>query len=60
MSETQEVGSAHEQVSADNSIYINFGEDCVNTVETLEKLGIVNEEWHLYTYKEQESLKAEK
>ena len=32
--------------------YLSFGEDCTNLVQTLKKLGVINDEWHLYTYKE--------
>ena len=37
-------------------VYICFGEKCVNIVNTLEELGIINEEWKLYTYEEYEKL----
>lgn len=42
--------------AVDNSNYISFGEDCVNVIETLEKLGIINEKWHLYTIEEWEKI----
>lgn len=44
------------EVSVSSSRYINFGPECTNTVETLEKLGIVNDTWKLYTYEEYEKL----
>ena len=42
--------------AVDNSNYISFGEDCVNVIKTLEKLGIINEKWHLYTIEEWEKI----
>lgn len=38
------------------SKYINFGPECTNTIAALEKLGIVNDTWKLYTYEEFEKL----
>ena len=31
------------------NLYLTFGSDCVHIVETLEKLGITNDEWKLMT-----------
>lgn len=42
--------------AVDNNNYISFGEDCVNVIKTLEKLGIINEKWHLYTIEEWEKI----
>lgn len=39
-----------------SSSYICFGEKCVNIVNTLEELGVINDEWKLYTYEEYEKL----
>lgn len=38
------------------SAYICFGKKCTNLIDTLEKLGIINDEWKLYTYAEYEEL----
>ena len=38
------------------SIYLNFGEKCTNLINTLENLGIVNENQKLYTYEEYEEI----
>ncbi len=42
------------------SVYLEFGPDCVNMVQTLEELGIINETWHLYTHTEYEALEINK
>lgn len=36
------------------SVYVCFGPECTNLVETLENLGITNDTWRLYTYDEYE------
>lgn len=42
---------------ADSStFYMSFGKKCVNLVNALEELGIVNDTWHLYTHEEYEAL----
>ena len=38
------------------SAYICFGDKCVNIVNTLEELGVINDVWKLYTYAEYEKL----
>lgn len=50
----------YDMAVSDSCSYISFGTECVNTIQALEELGIVNDEWHLYTYQEQEKLKLEK
>lgn len=40
--------------SSSGSCYINFGPECTNLIETLKKLGIVDDTWGLYTYDEYE------
>lgn len=59
-SNNQSAVRGYEMAVSDSSSYISFGEKCVNTIQALEELGIVNEEWHLCTYKELENLKLEK
>lgn len=39
--------------------YINFGPGCVNTIETLEQLEIINDTWKLMTYEEYQNLMNE-
>lgn len=39
-----------------DTFYMGFGKKCVNLVNALEELGIVNDTWHLYTYEEYEAL----
>ena len=41
-------------VGRTNSIYVSFGPGCVNIVETLETLGIIDDTWKLMTYEEYE------
>lgn len=36
--------------------YLNFGKDCTNLVKVIENMGILNEEWGLYTYDEYDEL----
>lgn len=36
--------------------YVAFGPECTNLIQTLEKLGITDDTWHLYTYDEYEAL----
>lgn len=43
-------------VGKNSSAYICFGKRCVNIINTLEELGIINEEWKLYTYEEYNEL----
>ena len=37
---------------ASGSSYIQFGPKCENTVKALEKMGVINDNWHLYNYDE--------
>lgn len=43
-----------------DGLYLKFGKGCTNLINCLEKLGIVNETWHLYTYEEYDALEAKK
>ncbi len=43
-----------------NNVYLSFGKNCVHTVKALEDLGIVGEEWPLYTEAEYSKLVDEK
>lgn len=52
-------GNGWYETYTDNSIYLNFGEECVNVIQTLENLGVINEKWHLYTYEEWENIKLQ-
>ncbi len=36
--------------------YLSFGKDCTNLVRTIENMGILNDEWRLYTYDEYDEL----
>lgn len=42
--------------SKSSTSYICFGEKCENIVNTLKELGIINEEWKLYTYEEYQEI----
>lgn len=39
--------------NSDNA-YINFGPDCIHTIDALNRLGITDDIWKLYTYEEYE------
>lgn len=39
-----------------DNYYMSFGRGCTNLVKVLEELGIVNDNWHLYTHEEYEAL----
>ncbi len=39
-----------------SSSYICFGKRCENIINALEELGVINEEWKLYTYEEYEKI----
>lgn len=41
-----------------DSLYTRFGKNCTNLVNALEKLGVINDIWHLYTYEEYDMLEA--
>lgn len=41
-----------QEMTAGGNLYLTFGPDCVHIVETLEKLGITNDEWKLMTNQE--------
>ena len=41
-----------QETTVGGNLYLTFGPDCVHIVETLEKLGITNDEWKLMTNKE--------
>ena len=38
-----------QETTVGGNLYLTFGPDCVHIVETLEKLGITNDEWKLMT-----------
>lgn len=44
------------EIGKSGNAYICFGEKCVNIVNTLEELGVINDVWKLYTYEEYEKL----
>lgn len=37
---------------ASGNSYIQFGPKCVNTINVLKKMGVINDTWHLYNYNE--------
>ncbi len=41
-----------QEMTAGGNLYLTFGPDCVHIVETLEKLGITNDEWKRMTNQE--------
>ena len=41
-----------QEMTVGGNLYLTFGPDCVHIVETLEKLGITNDEWKLMTNQE--------
>ena len=41
-----------QETTVGGNLYLTFGPDCVHIVETLEKLGITNDEWKLMTNQE--------
>ena len=41
-----------QEMTVGGNLYLTFGSDCVHIVETLEKLGITNDEWKLMTNQE--------
>lgn len=46
-------------VAESTGIYINFGPDCTNLIDTLKRLGIVNDTQRLHTYEEYEQMISE-
>lgn len=44
------------EVDGNVGTYISFGPECVNVVNTLERLGIVNDIWHLYMGEEYDEI----
>lgn len=45
-----------QESAVNTSRYINFGPECINTVAALERLGIVDDTWKLFTQEEYEQL----